>query len=448
MAGVSVPSMTALDYPSASDLLYVAKGGTADRKATVSQLQPGVFFPTALTSAGVQAAIDACVQAGGGAVYLGNATYICTTTITLHPSYVSLIGHRATFDCTTGADNMVCLLVQSTTTAGTSTQYGHHTNKIEGIRFIGKGNTTTQVGMQWYTPVNGPDYKTSMNYYNLYFYNFYYGIECKDCSFINHMFGIEIGSCATGYRETVGAAGNAGENNNMHGCSIYNGTVRCIDLRGQVSTLYAFGCSFDYTPEFAYVEGYLEMHSCWLEKGSSTNNKLISADLNGKVCMYGGAFALGTPTSSYIFYSWSGAGAWFNIFNVNAVPSTTYTLANDTSRVVGILGQSTDNQYSMQFRGKAGDITAAGTNQGTATALDYNAIIYVGTVAASTGVLLKPFTPGMSQKITNAGANTLTIYANGSETINGSASITLAAGKTCEIHCPVTAGASFAMVGA
>lgn len=67
-------------------------------------------------------------------------------------------------------------------------------------------------------------------------------------------------------------------------------------------------------------------------------------------------------------------------------------------------------------------VTAAGTNQGTATTLTYSEIIRVGTAASGTGVKLPAAKAGMRIFFRNDGANPVTVYPTGSETINGTSS--------------------------
>lgn len=77
-------------------------------------------------------------------------------------------------------------------------------------------------------------------------------------------------------------------------------------------------------------------------------------------------------------------------------------------------------------------VTAAGTTQGTATALNDAGMAIVTTTPANSGVLL-PLAAGQpDQAIFNAGANTLTIYPGVGEKINNGAAnigIQVAPGK-------------------
>jgi hypothetical protein len=66
-------------------------------------------------------------------------------------------------------------------------------------------------------------------------------------------------------------------------------------------------------------------------------------------------------------------------------------------------------------------VAGAGTTQATATALVGNFTI-VSTAPANSGVVVRP--AGSQQVIYNGGANTLKVYGNGSDTINGIAGST------------------------
>lgn len=87
-------------------------------------------------------------------------------------------------------------------------------------------------------------------------------------------------------------------------------------------------------------------------------------------------------------------------------------------------------------------ITAAGTNQSTATAIT-DTINSTSTVAAGTGVRLPPAVVGYSITISNHGANTLLVYPATGETVEGLATnvaMPLLAGQTYRAAC-ATAGA-------
>jgi hypothetical protein len=85
----------------------------------------------------------------------------------------------------------------------------------------------------------------------------------------------------------------------------------------------------------------------------------------------------------------------------------------------------------------AGGLTATGTNLATALALiaDMNDVT---TVASGTGVSLPAAIAGRSLTIFNAGANALTVYSAGTDTVDGGASVTLTNTKRCEYICFAT----------
>ena len=85
-------------------------------------------------------------------------------------------------------------------------------------------------------------------------------------------------------------------------------------------------------------------------------------------------------------------------------------------QAISIIG---DNDYGA---------TATGTNAATAYAVGYTNTIFT-TVAASTGAIL-PANAATSDLITivNRGANALTVYPNTGGTVDGGASVSLAAG--------------------
>jgi hypothetical protein len=90
-------------------------------------------------------------------------------------------------------------------------------------------------------------------------------------------------------------------------------------------------------------------------------------------------------------------------------------LVDLSSPTAGIFDSSTGARLAT---GGAGALVAAGTNQ--ATALKLTAAVNVfGTVAAGTGGALPAPTPGAVVTIVNGGANTLAVYGNGADTIDG-----------------------------
>lgn len=95
-------------------------------------------------------------------------------------------------------------------------------------------------------------------------------------------------------------------------------------------------------------------------------------------------------------------------------------------------------------------ISAAGANQGAATALDYTTYQRVTTVAASTGVRLPAAVVGANIFVFNVGANALNVYPATGEVINSLAAntaLSVAATKGAEFVCCV-AGSWNALAGA
>jgi hypothetical protein len=74
-------------------------------------------------------------------------------------------------------------------------------------------------------------------------------------------------------------------------------------------------------------------------------------------------------------------------------------------------------------QGPVSTIAGAGTTQGTATAV-VSSFTIISTAPSSSGVILKAAGAAPPQLIYNGGANTLKIYGNGSNTINGIAGST------------------------
>jgi len=80
--------------------------------------------------------------------------------------------------------------------------------------------------------------------------------------------------------------------------------------------------------------------------------------------------------------------------------------------------------YASFVSGSVADgLTAAGTNRGTALALTA-AINVVSTAAASTGVVLPDAPIGATVSVFNNGANAIKVYAQGSQTVDGTAGAT------------------------
>lgn len=116
----------------------------------------------------------------------------------------------------------------------------------------------------------------------------------------------------------------------------------------------------------------------------------------------------------------------------SAVAITGGTISGLTSLVT--TGNITAGGYVLRSVGNA--LTAAGTTRADALQLNRE-INNVTTTASGTGVVLPVGVVGMQIVIDNNGANTLAVYANGSETINGTAGatgVTMATTKTGIFH--------------
>jgi len=97
-------------------------------------------------------------------------------------------------------------------------------------------------------------------------------------------------------------------------------------------------------------------------------------------------------------------------------------------------GIGTGYAGSFQTMSSTDAMTAAGTNQATATPIKTMQNRFT-TVALGTGAILPVAVAGMNLVVVNAGANPMQVYGTGADTINGiagSTGIALAAGKTAE----------------
>ena len=81
-------------------------------------------------------------------------------------------------------------------------------------------------------------------------------------------------------------------------------------------------------------------------------------------------------------------------------------------------GFSAGQVVALNGTQSATTLAAAGTTQGTATSITA-ASNYVGTVAASSGVILPTSQPGDEFLIYNGGANALTVYPHSGGKVNG-----------------------------
>lgn len=140
--------------------------------------------------------------------------------------------------------------------------------------------------------------------------------------------------------------------------------------------------------------------------GDSINGGTVNASVNvlaGNQAIFTAAdstnWVESAPIQSQILFD--ATGATNRIFQVQESPAT-LTAAIDALLVQVILADMT---YT-----NATNITAAGTNQGTATQLTAVEFNNVTTVASGTGVLLVAASAGLRQIVKNSGANALTVY--------------------------------------
>ena len=101
-----------------------------------------------------------------------------------------------------------------------------------------------------------------------------------------------------------------------------------------------------------------------------------------------------------------------------------------TANVTGALSVTGAIQYSV-----SAGLTAIGTNQ--ATALQLTSYINQVSTAGTTGlgVVLPPFSIGAEVTVMNDGADPILVYGNGTDLIDGDASVTLTNAKRCNYFC-------------
>lgn len=104
-------------------------------------------------------------------------------------------------------------------------------------------------------------------------------------------------------------------------------------------------------------------------------------------------------------------------------------------QVVG--GEKLNNKFAQPQYSTQQSVTAAGTARASATAI-LAAVTNITTAAASTGVALPAGVPGLKYTIFNGGANTIKVYGNGSDTIDGiagSTGVSLSNAARCNYYC-------------
>lgn len=169
--------------------------------------------------------------------------------------------------------------------------------------------------------------------------------------------------------------------------------------------------------------------------GTSTSmTALASGDAIGAIQFRGHDGSALTTTRATIEVTaaetWSGSGNGANIlFKTTAIGSTAAATTRLTLGDTGNLTLATG--YLLRVSSNTG--TATGTTRTDALQLsgDFKRL---STVASGTGVILPTGVIGMAITIVNSGANPVKVYANGSETIDGTAGstgVTLTNGNRC-----------------
>ena len=155
-------------------------------------------------------------------------------------------------------------------------------------------------------------------------------------------------------------------------------------------------------------------------------NTITSSMLNGGTLSFSG-------TSGQLFsITDSMTGTIFSVNDVSGIPLIT---VQDT----GIIGLGQMGGYVVY--GVNAAVTAAGSTQGTATALTKQMNV-VTTVSAGQGVMLPPPTAGMVIYVTNASATSLLVYPTSGGIIGNlstNAGYTMPAGSTLQYLAPTTA---------
>lgn len=145
----------------------------------------------------------------------------------------------------------------------------------------------------------------------------------------------------------------------------------------------------------------------------------------GAVVMDGGAVVINEASGDYDFRveSNGNANAIFvdagndKVGIMNASPSATLDVTGSVAASTTV----TATTYFLRSVGNA--LTAAGTTRADALQLAKE-VNNITTAAASTGVILPTGVVGMQITVYNNGANSVQVYAGGSETINGTAGST------------------------
>ena len=199
---------------------------------------------------------------------------------------------------------------------------------------------------------------------------------------------------------------------------------------------------------------------------ATTANSVAGANVSGAVAFattansVAGANVTGAVAFATTANSVAGANVTGQVANA-LVAGTVYTAAQSNITSVGTLtsltvsgniaAQANVNMSGYVIRSVGTGISAAGTTQGTATAITKEMNV-VSTVAIGAGVILPTAVAGMAITITNLSANTLLVYPHSGGDINGgaaNAAYSQPAGATLQFIAPTTTdwytvGATFA----
>ncbi len=155
---------------------------------------------------------------------------------------------------------------------------------------------------------------------------------------------------------------------------------------------------------------------------ATTANAVAGANVSGTVSSATTATTAGTVTTA-------------------AQPNITSTGTLTSLTVSGnVTAQANVNMTGFVIRSVSTGIAAAGSNQGTATAITREMNV-VSTVASGAGVILPTAVAGMVVSITNTSANSLLVYPHSGGDINGAATnvaFTHTAGATLQYIAPTT----------
>jgi hypothetical protein len=157
--------------------------------------------------------------------------------------------------------------------------------------------------------------------------------------------------------------------------------------------------------------------------------KIYANEFNGGAALTGGTVSNLTGLSM-------SAGASITEFSTDtALSGNSNTAVPTEAAVKSYVDNNTLSSTGIAKFSTTGNITAAGTNQATATELDAN-INIVSNVASGTGVKLPTAQAGMRIIVRNSGTNNLSLYPAGAANINDTPDpFTIVAGTSLEFFC-------------